>query len=179
MAFKFGRTRFPRLRSISAASRWPARNSRSWPIASIRLVLAAWLALPAWHSATSSRTGPLYNQAARDDAYARPVLRAAATFGLPVFGLPGSRLQVLGGDRVIAEGFADRRYRSDGSLVPRSEPGAFVESPEAAVQQVEWLIRERGVQTVCVHGDNPAAVEFVRELHFALRRQGFEIRACA
>ncbi|MFL5341878.1 MAG: 5-oxoprolinase subunit PxpA [Gemmataceae bacterium] len=123
--------------------------------------------------------GALYNQACRDDAYARPVLRAAAVFGLPVMGLPGSRLQALGGDRFVAEGFADRGYRPDGSLVPRTEPGAFVESPAAAVAQVEWLIRERGVQTVCVHGDNPAAVAFVRELRSALLQQGFEIRALA
>jgi UPF0271 protein len=45
------------------------------------------------------------------------------------------------------------------------------------VRQVGWLLRERGVQTICVHGDNPQALAFVRELRSALSRQGFTIRA--
>jgi UPF0271 protein len=123
--------------------------------------------------------GALYNQACRDDDYARPVLAAASVFGLRPMGLPGSRLAVAAGGHFIAEGFADRRYRADGSLVPRTEPGAFVDSPADAVQQVEWLIRERGVQSICVHGDNSAAFEFVRELRAALLRQGFSVRSFA
>src|SRR5579862_9502365 len=65
--------------------------------------------------------GALYNMACRDDAYARPLVAAAEFFGLPLLGLPGSRLQALSADRCpfIAEGFADRRYQADGSLVPR------------------------------------------------------------
>jgi UPF0271 protein len=121
--------------------------------------------------------GALYNMACRDDTYARPVLRAVALFGLPILGLPASRLQVLcaGRHRFIAEGFADRRYLPDGTLVPRSQPDAFVHDPNEAVRQMEWLIAERGVQTICVHGDNPHAVAFVRELRAALTRQGYEI----
>ena len=86
--------------------------------------------------------------------------------GLPLLGLPGSRLQTLSQGRCpfIAEGFADRRYLPDGSLVPRSQADAFVEDPAEAVAQVEGLIRDRGVQTICVHGDNPQALAFVREL---------------
>jgi UPF0271 protein len=123
--------------------------------------------------------GALYNMACRDDAYARPVVAAADLFGLPVMGLPASRLQVqcLDRCRFVAEGFADRRYEPDGSLVPRSRPDAFVEGPEEAVQQAEWLIRERGVETLCVHGDNPQAVAFVRTLREALRARGFVLRA--
>jgi UPF0271 protein len=122
--------------------------------------------------------GALYNMACRDDAYARPIIEAAALFQLSVMGLPGSRLQALasGRCRFVAEGFADRRYQSDGSLVPRSRADAFVENTEEAVRQVEMLIRERGVQTICVHGDNPRALEFVRDLRKALTNKGIAIR---
>jgi UPF0271 protein len=125
--------------------------------------------------------GALYNMACRDDAYARPVVAAAALFALPVMGLPDSRLQAVSIGRCpfVAEGFADRRYLPDGSLVPRSRPDAFVEDPVAAVRQAKWLIQEHGVRTLCVHGDNPQAVAFVRELRAALTRQGFSLRAFA
>jgi UPF0271 protein len=122
--------------------------------------------------------GALYNMACRDDAYARPIVEAATMFKLPILGLPGSRLQALcaGNCPFVAEGFADRRYRPDGTLVPRSEPDAFVKDPAEAVRQAEWLLRTRGVQTLCVHGDNPHALTFVRELRAALGRQGIAIR---
>jgi UPF0271 protein len=76
----------------------------------------------------------------------------------------------------VREGFADRRYQPDGSLVPRTRPDAFVADPAEAVRQAEWLLRERGVRTLCVHGDNPQAVAFVRELREALTRGGITIR---
>jgi UPF0271 protein len=125
--------------------------------------------------------GALYNMACRDDAYARPVIAAAELFELALLGLPGSRLEALsaGRCRFVAEGFADRRYQPDGSLVPRSRPDAFIEDPADAVRQVEWLVRERGVRTVCVHGDNPHALAFVRALRAALLAQGVTIRAFA
>jgi UPF0271 protein len=122
--------------------------------------------------------GALYNMACRDDAYARPVGAAAELFGLPLMGLPGSRLEALSAGHCpfVAEGFADRRYQPDGSLVPRSRPDAFVEDPTEAVRQAERLLREQGVRTLCVHGDNPEALAFVRELRAALLRQGIVIR---
>jgi UPF0271 protein len=121
--------------------------------------------------------GALYNLACRDDAYARPVVAAAAVFGLPLLGLPGSRLQALCAGRCpfVAEGFADRRYQPDGTLVPRSQPNALIVEPAEAVQQVEWLLREHGVRTICVHGDNPHAVAFVRALRAALTTAGHRL----
>ena len=123
--------------------------------------------------------GALYNMAARDDAYARPVVAAAELFGLPLLGLPGSRMQVLSEGKCpfIAEGFADRRYLPDGALVPRSRPDAFIDNPDEAVRQVEWLLRERGVRTICVHGDNPQALAFVRALRAALTAAGHRLVA--
>jgi UPF0271 protein len=121
--------------------------------------------------------GALYNVACRDDSYARPMIAVAEFFGLPLLGLPASRLEKLSEGRCtfIAEGFADRRYRPDGSLVPRSDPDAFVHDPFEAVRQVEWLLRERGVRTICVHGDNPQAVTFVRTLREALIAAGHRL----
>lgn len=125
--------------------------------------------------------GALYNMACRADRYARPVAAAAALLGLPVLALPGSRLEesCRGRVRFVAEGFADRRYLPDGSLVPRSQPDAFVEDPEEAVRQVDWLIRERGVRSLCVHGDNPQALLFVRQLREVLIGRGLVPRAFA
>jgi UPF0271 protein len=122
--------------------------------------------------------GALYNMACRDDAYARPVVRAVQAFGLALLGLPGSRLEAVSAGRCpfVAEGFADRRYLPDGSLVPRSRPDAFVKDPGEAVGQVEWLLREKAVRTLCVHGDNPEALAFVRELRRHLEQRGVAIR---
>jgi UPF0271 protein len=125
--------------------------------------------------------GGLYHQACRDDAYADAVVTAAALAGLALIGLPDSRLAHRAAGRVsfVAEGFADRRYRPDGSLVPRDQPGAFIEGPAEAVEQVRRLIADRGVRTVCVHGDNPAALTFVREVRAALVAAGFQLRPFA
>src|SRR5262249_54387204 len=101
--------------------------------------------------------GALYNMACRDDAFARPLVKVSELLSLPLLGLRGSRLdaQCQGRCGFVGEGFADRHYRSDGSLVPRTEPDAVIESAEQAMQQAFWLLRERRVETLCVHGDNP------------------------
>jgi 5-oxoprolinase (ATP-hydrolysing) subunit A len=121
--------------------------------------------------------GALYSMACRDDAYARPLVEAVALFGLDLMALPESRLEALSAGRCpfVREGFADRRYLPDGSLVSRSRPDAFVMDPAEAVRQAEWLLRDKGVRTLCVHGDNPEAVAFVRALRDALARRGITI----
>ena len=125
--------------------------------------------------------GALYNQACKDDRYARAVAEAAESLGLPLLGLPGTRMEALAHlrCRFVPEGFADRRYLPNGTLVPRSEANAMVTDPEEAVRQADWLIRERGVRSLCVHGDNPQAVAFVRDLRAELTRRGFNVRAFA
>lgn len=123
--------------------------------------------------------GALYNMACRDSAIAAPVVRAAALLQLPLMGLPRSQMQKqsLGQVAFIAEGFADRRYRPDGSLTPRNQPDAFVEDPNVAVEQAQRLVAEQGVRTLCVHGDNPQALAFVKALRDSLSAKGFVIRA--
>ena len=93
-------------------------------------------------------------------------------------GLPRSRQEAASTCRCrfVPEGIAKRHYLPDGSLVPRGRPDAFVEDPAEAVRQAERLLREGKVRTLCVHGDNPQAVAFVRALRGALERAGIAVR---
>jgi UPF0271 protein len=59
------------------------------------------------------------------------------------------------------------------------EAGAFVEDAAEAVRQALMLVRVRGVRTLCVHGDNPQALAFVRSLRDGLTAAGFAIRPFA
>ncbi len=123
--------------------------------------------------------GALYHQACRDREYAAALLKAIGQ-PLPVVGLPGSVLEAVATERrivFIPEGFADRRYRPDGTLVPRTEPDAILHDVKEVVAQVEWLVRTQGVRTICVHGDTPGAVEFVRAVRAALLDAGHELKA--
>ena len=89
----------------------------------------------------------------------------------------------------MAEVFADRGYRADGSLVPRSQPGAFIEGTGEAVARTLRMLREGVVQavtgemvplrahTICLHGDGPHALAFARALRTALTDAGVQLRA--
>jgi UPF0271 protein len=127
--------------------------------------------------------GALYHQAMRDPDLARGLFGSVCRLGsLPVVGLPDSAAERVAredGRPFIPEGFADRRYRPDGSLVPRTEPDALIHDPKEAVEQVEWLIGKKRVRTVCVHGDTPGAVEFVRAVRGFLLDRGHELKAFA
>lgn len=138
--------------------------------------------------------GALYNQVARDAALAASVAEAvhAADATLRLFALAGSELVKAGrarGLRVASEVFADRTYRADGSLTPRSAPNALIEEAAAALAQVKRMVREGFVtatdgaevrieaDTVCVHGDGAHAVEFARRLGVELRADGVVLEA--
>lgn len=127
--------------------------------------------------------GALYNQAMREDEVASGLLDAATAYpSWPLVGLPGSTLERLAVERgraFVPEGFADRRYLPDGSLVPRTEPDAMIHDPREAVDQVEWLIGKQQVRTICVHGDTPGAVEFVKAVRGFLLDRGHELKAFA
>lgn len=125
--------------------------------------------------------GGLYHQACRDRSYAYPIIDVASEFGLAVVGLPKSALRDAAQNRChfVAEGYADRGYRTDGSLVPRDEPGAFVPNADAAVVQALWLIQQKNVRTLCVHGDNPEALAFVHTLRAGLLAAGISLKAFA
>jgi 5-oxoprolinase (ATP-hydrolysing) subunit A len=125
--------------------------------------------------------GALYHQATRDHVYARPAVAVAFLNNFQVLGLPGSELATAC-DKVavpfVAEGFLDRRYRADGSLVPRSESDAMMSDVNESVEQVLQLA-SRGVRSVCIHGDTPGAVEFAIEAKAKLGERGVQFRAFA
>jgi UPF0271 protein len=120
--------------------------------------------------------GALYNDAAVDEAVARSVATAAALLGLPMMLLAGApTLSRLPGDSppVIAEGFLDRGYREDGTLVPRTETGALRSDPAVAAAQAVRLAPS--VDSLCAHSDSPAAASLARAARAALEAAGFGI----
>ena len=122
--------------------------------------------------------GALYNQAQRQEEIARGVIEATVKLGIPLLGQPGSLLDQLAsakGVYYIAEGFPDRRYRDDGSLVPRSEPNAVLHTPEEIEAQLVRLITEGRVKTLCIHGDDPRAVANAELVRGILQRLGVRI----
>ncbi|WKZ47203.1 MAG: 5-oxoprolinase subunit PxpA [Anaerolineales bacterium] len=126
--------------------------------------------------------GALYNQAARERPLAQAVARAVKNFNgeLTLVGLAGSRLVEAGvevGLKVANEGFPDRNYNPDGTLVSRKEPHAIIESPEDVATHAMELIRDGvlfegrrvRVDTLCLHGDHPRVVENARLMREVLQ----------
>lgn len=116
--------------------------------------------------------GALYNQSVKDRALADAIARAVKRFSgeLTLVGLAGSGLVESGleiGLRVMNEGFPDRNYNPDGTLVSRKEAHAIIESPEEVAKHAVELIQNGilfgdkcvRVDTLCLHGDHPRVVE--------------------
>jgi UPF0271 protein len=138
--------------------------------------------------------GALYNMAVRDRALAGAIARAVAAVdrSLILFGLPGTELLRAGsaaGLRVAAEGFADRAYEPDGSLTPRTRPGAVIHDRQEAIGRAvrmaqAGLVRATDgsdvpmrVETICTHGDTPESHQLTRDLRAALERAGIAVKA--
>jgi UPF0271 protein len=124
--------------------------------------------------------GALYNQAQHQNEIARGVVDAALELHLPLLGQPGTLLERLArgcGVRYVPEGFPDRRYRDDGSLVPRSEPDAILHDPAEMRAQVSRLIAGGRVATLCIHGDDPRAVDNARLVRRVLEEMGIAVRS--
>jgi len=141
--------------------------------------------------------GALYNMAVQNpdiwDAVARAI--AAVDSGLILFVLAGSNrkdLEAVGarhGIRIAFEFFGDRAYNPDGSLVSRKEPGAVIHDHEAVAEKVLKMVKEGRVvckdgseidmaaDTICVHGDNPSALELVKTIRSSLQSAGVEVAA--
>jgi UPF0271 protein len=133
--------------------------------------------------------GALYNMAARDEVIADAIARAVRAIDpeLIVFAPANSELSRAAEARgltVAREVFADRNYLPNGSLVPRSAANAMLHDPEAAADRVFAMLRDKTVRaidgtdvpvqvdTICVHGDTPEAVEFVIALRTCLAQTG-------
>lgn len=138
--------------------------------------------------------GMLYNQAAKDPQLADAIARAvhACDPSLILVGLAGSELIRAGehyGLTTRQEVFADRGYQADGSLVPRTQPGALVEDEEHALAQTLGMVESGRVksitgewanvvaQTVCIHGDGEHALAFARRLRAAFEERSIRIMA--
>ena len=124
--------------------------------------------------------GALYNMAAKDREMADAIASAIATIdgALIMVGLPGSALEDAAngaGLTFAAEGFADRAYEADGSLVSRSKPGALITDPAAAAAGVLRMVREGRVQTICIHSDTPQAPAIAAAVRRALDEQGVKV----
>lgn len=121
--------------------------------------------------------GALYHRVAVDTEQATAVLDGSGD--LPALGMPGSLLLDLAvrrGRGARHEGFPDRGYTDDGRLVPREEPGALVSDPAEVASRAVALAGE--VDSVCVHGDSPGAVDTARAVRRALQAAGLEVVTC-
>lgn len=136
--------------------------------------------------------GALYHSGAEFPDVARAIAEGVRRVGteLVLVGASGSMLVGAGreaGLPVAEEAFADRRYRSDGTLVPRGRPNALITDPDEAAEQAVQLARDGVVvaddssrisvraDTICLHGDTPGAAEIARRIHERFRSAGIRI----
>jgi UPF0271 protein len=125
--------------------------------------------------------GALYNEGQVNGSIAFGIASAVTALELPVLGLPDSEVQHWTGrcrstNRFVPEGFADRRYLPDGRLVPRTEPDAILQDPGEIRAQVLSLV-DRGIETICIHGDDPRSVELADLVLATLKGAGIEPRS--
>jgi UPF0271 protein len=133
--------------------------------------------------------GALYNTASVDQTQAAAVVAAVTEYdrGLAVLCLPGSVLGELAAEaglRVVREGFADRGYLPSGALVPRAVPGALVTAVDVVADRavrmavagevvaVDGSVVPCQVESICLHGDTPGAVDLARRVRLALANSG-------
>ena len=136
--------------------------------------------------------GALYNMAGKDMDLALAIAEAIAEVdeSIILLGLANSKMIDAGkqlGLRVANEVFADRAYQADGSLVPRKLPGAVIHDKDEAIARTVRMVTEGKVtaitgeeveiaaHSICVHGDNPSAGEFVKNIRTQLTARGVEI----
>jgi 5-oxoprolinase (ATP-hydrolysing) subunit A len=136
--------------------------------------------------------GALYNTAVRHTAQAGAIAAGIRAFGvLPVLGLPGSELLAAAeraGLEPVEEAFADRGYTPEGTLVPRTQPGALLGSTAEVVERavrlatvgeivaVDGTVLKVGARSLCLHGDTPGAVEMARAVRAELAAQDVTVR---
>ena len=148
------------------------------------------IAAAAGHKVTHLKThGSLGNLAAVDADLAMAVARASAAVDRDLYyiAIPGTEIERAGeklGLRVVREAYADRTYDDYGNLTSRKEPGAVIHDPDVASRRVLQMLEERAItsvngkkipvkiDTICVHGDNPAAVQMAGLVRNALTEAG-------
>ncbi|MEA3192320.1 MAG: 5-oxoprolinase (ATP-hydrolyzing) subunit [Betaproteobacteria bacterium] len=136
--------------------------------------------------------GALYNMAATDEGLSEAMARAAKDLDVMVYALSNSTMMKVvqkKGVKTLAEVFADRGYSDDGTLAPRDKPGGMIEDAQKSVQQALGMIEGGYVtslsgkrvpvaaDTLCLHGDQPGAVSFARELRKTFAEKGIKLEA--
>ena len=136
--------------------------------------------------------GALYNAIVHHREQARAVVAAVRAYDetLPVLGLPGSVFleeAEKAGLRTVTEAFADRAYTPEGTLVPRTTDGAVLHDPAVVAERVRRLVADHTLEavdgtaltvtaeSVCVHGDTPAAVEMATAIRSLLDTVGITV----
>lgn len=136
--------------------------------------------------------GALYHAVATDHQLAEALAEALALWPAPLWlmvpsGTVAAAAAAGRGVDVVAEGFADRAYLPDGTLLSRSRPGAVLQHEAAVVDQALSLASSGTVtavdgstvvvpaDTICVHGDTPGALSLAARLRGALERRGFTV----
>jgi len=138
--------------------------------------------------------GALYNAAAVNKEVSQAIATAVFDFNpkLVLIGLANSEMIKAAkamGLKFQHEVFADRTYQPNGTLTPRTQTNALIESEEDAINQVLQMIKQNAVtavdgsrvplqaDTICIHGDGKHAVVFARALHSKLKAEGIQIKA--
>ncbi|MDO4321509.1 MAG: 5-oxoprolinase subunit PxpA [Lachnospiraceae bacterium] len=133
--------------------------------------------------------GALYNMAVRDEVIAQAICEGIAAVDPDLILLaPAGSEMILAAERLglaaAKEVFADRAYEEDGSLVSRSKPGAMITDEASAIRRVLQIVQKGTVtaitgkeieveaDSVCVHGDSPSALAFVKQIHLSLVQEG-------
>lgn len=138
--------------------------------------------------------GALYNEASRSDSLAAAIAEAVKAYSPSLYLLcpSGSSLEKAAesvGLPVAREFFADRGYEDDGTLVPRGKPGAMITTPEAVCERILRAIHDGVVETasgknipilfdsICLHGDTPAATMLAQRIRNALEESHIRLKA--
>lgn len=136
--------------------------------------------------------GALSNMAAEDAAIARACYGAAVALdpGIILVAQAATAMEAVAreiGATWVGEIFADRAYNDDGTLLDRSRPGAVLHDPAEVGRRMEEMIRARAIitasgarlpariDTICVHGDSPAAVTMAATLRAHLETAGITV----
>lgn len=138
--------------------------------------------------------GALYNMAEKDIAVGTAIAEAIKSVDPDLYmlcscGSPMVKAAQAAGVKYVEEAFADRAYTKEGTLVPRSQPGAVIHDVKVVAERVLGLVQTGKVQaidgteialkadTICVHGDTPGAVEMIKEIRELLEKQGITLKA--
>jgi 5-oxoprolinase (ATP-hydrolysing) subunit A len=124
--------------------------------------------------------GAMYHRVQTDPVQAAAVVRAVCAWPEPlaIVTMANGELARCAASwnlRVVREGYADRGYSSDGRLVARGLPGALITDPDAAALQAVEMVRRQQLDSLCVHGDTPGAVQIAAAVRAGLEAAGVQV----